>query len=127
MKSLIIPENSYGDDFARQTYALIVMRIEIDPIVEGRLLEKRVFEILNPEDLLYFQSEKNREEARLKADRITEIYIRRAKKFWRVYQLYCFNRGQLRATTVLKSWIKDSDKEIKRLEDVQKNILKGNV
>lgn len=127
MKSLIIPEESYGDDFARQTYALLVKRLKIDPIVEGRLSEKKIFKILNPEDLLAFQDEDKREAARLKADKVAETYIRRAKKFWRVYQLYCFNRGQLRATTTLSKWIKNSDEEIDRLKEVQKDLLKGDV
>ena len=125
MKSLIIPEDSYGDDFSRQTYSLLVKRLKIDPITEGRLSEKKIFKILNPNDLRDFQDKDKREAARLKADRIAEIYIQRAKKFWYVYQLYCFNRGQLRATLSLSKWIKDSDKEIKRLKDEQKNILEG--
>jgi len=125
VKSLIIPEDSYGDDFAKQAYTLLVKRLKIDPIVEGRLMEKKVFSILNPKDLRDFQTEDGREKALLKANRVTGTYIRRAKKFWRVYQLYCFNRGQLRAMSSLSRWIKKSDVEVKRLKKEQENILEG--
>lgn len=125
MKSLIIPEDSYGDDFAKQTYSLLVSRLEIDPIVEGRLMENKIFSILNPDDLRDLDTEEKREIAHKKANRVVNIYIKRSKKFWRLYQLYCFNRGQLRATTTLSRWIKNSNVEIERLRDDQENILKG--
>lgn len=127
MKSKIVPEDSYGDDFAKQTYAKLVKRLKIDPINEGRLMERRVYNILNPKDITEMKDADAREEARLKADHVAETYIFRIKKFWRVYQLYCFNRGQLRATIILNPWLKNGDEVIDNLKQEQKDILNDEV
>lgn len=123
MKSKVVPEDSYGDDFAQVTYAYIVKRLKIDPIVEGRLMERKVYAILNPEDITKFADEDAREAAQVKADAIIIIYIARAKKFWRVYQLYTYNRGQQRAVTVLNPWLKNGDAVKKRLKKEQEQIV----
>lgn len=123
MKSKVIPEDSYGDDFAQATYAYIVKRLKIDPIAEGRLMERKVYNILNPQDITKLAKATVRKAAQIKADMIATKYIARAKKFWRVYQLYAYNRGQQRAVTTLNPWLKNGDVVTERLKDERGQIL----
>lgn len=125
MKSKIIPEDSFGDDFARAVYRFLVKKLKVDPISEGDRMERKVYNILNPEDLKVFQDKEKRKEAQIKANNTVSIYIKRAKKFWTIFQLYCYNRGELRATRGISRWLKKSDykEEIARLKNEQKEIF----
>lgn len=123
MKSKVVPEDSYGDDFARVTYGYIVKHLKIDPITEGRTMERKIYNILNPVNITEFVDASVREEARVRADRIVETYIARAKKFWRIYQLYTYNRGQQRAVTILNPWLKNGAAVKKRLRGEQRQII----
>lgn len=123
MADLVNPKESEGDRFARNTYNMFVRLLKIDPIVEGVLMERKVKSILNPDNITAMADETYRDKALIRANNITDNYINRSRKFWKAYQLYCYNTGELKAVRDLYFLVSGSRKEASRLLTEQKDIL----
>ena len=121
MKSVFEPETSYGNRFFRTTYAIVARRLKIDPVAEGALLYKRIQNLFWGKDFMKLESKKERDKRQLIADRLVDRYGVRSRKFYRIYQLYCYSRGQLRGLASLQNFILDEETERERTD---KNIKK---
>jgi len=121
MKSVFKPETSYGNKFFRTTYAIVARRLKIDPVAEGALLHKRIQNLFWGNDFVKLENKKEREKRQELADRLVDRYGKRSRKFYRIFQLYCYSRGQLRGLTSLQSFILGEEAKQER---VDKNIKK---
>ena len=127
MKSVFEPETSYGNRFFRTTYAIVARRLKIDPVAEGALLYKRIQNLFWGKDFIKLEDKKERDKRQLIADRLVDRYGVRSRKFYRIYQLYCYSRGQLRGLASLQNFIlgeeakqERTDKNIKKLFEEEK-------
>ena len=127
MKSVFEPETSYGNRFFRTTYAIVARRLKIDPVAEGALLYKRIQNLFWGKDFIKLEDKKERDKRQLIADRLVDRYGIRSRKFYRIYQLYCYSRGQLRGLASLQNFIlgeeakrERTDKSIKKLFEEEK-------
>ena len=96
MKSLFKPEKSYGERFSKTSYLYTVKKLKIDPITEGAILRKKLEKLLWGNDFLELKRKSVREEKQIIAEKYIKQYYDRARKFWKVYQEYCFLKGQKR-------------------------------
>ncbi|UCH71960.1 MAG: hypothetical protein JSW62_06100 [Thermoplasmatales archaeon] len=125
MDSVFIPEKSYGERFVKTTYQYVVKKIKIDPITEGILLRKKIEDLLWGDDFLELGEDKVREERLKKVDLMIDKYYKRARKFWKIYQQYCYERGSVRATTTMAQRVEDSSEQAKKINKEIKTLIGG--
>jgi len=123
MKSIFLPEKSYGNRFFRTTYAKVARKLKIDPIAEGALLRKRINRLLWGDDLYKLADEEERKRRLILANQYAEAYRKRFKKFMKVYYRYCYAAGGLRAVRTFEKFLPSGEKKVEQMEEKQQKVL----
>jgi len=110
--------------FFNTAYALVRRATRIDPVLEGRRFAEAVDRVMYSDfGRLADADEVDARTARL--DELTERYLRRAQRFFTLFQMYCYLRGRRRALLEAGDWMKDAERTLSRVEGRLGAMLDG--
>jgi len=95
----------------KEAYGRTRKELQIDPIVEGKDLQRRIMHLLWGPEFMKLSSNDERDTAVRTANRLVDRYGNRAKVFWEAFQSYCFFQGKLRGLGDMKGYLDDIDKD----------------
>ncbi len=99
-------------------------KLRIDPIGEGITLRRRIERLFWGRDFLKLEDKKERERRLDLANRLVDVYGQRSRKFYRIYQMYCYYKGQLKGVPLVEDVKKETARikqKIKKLFEEKKN------